>query len=331
MYTWKLDMLLSEAVAEFLDYHRVLEHSPSTIHTYQKCLRYFLHYAGDRPLAHFAARDFDLYHAMLMERVEANAIRLATVRKRLKAVKSLFGFCVTRHYLPENPASHFRPRPVEVDPTEKTIPAADLQKVLDWCWRKPRSAERDTFIVVALVEFGPRRAEIAGLRLDNIDRHEAMIRITRKGGKEQRIPVSSAFFGALDRWLEVRPECDHDYVLCALGSGREYVPLKPEALGQAFRRMTARVCDKSWGPHSVRHFWITWQLNQVGTPLKVVADIAGHKSLRTMAAYAAPDLHAQRKAIARQPFDLAAPAVPAEAGADEALYITVDLDTWTVW
>lgn len=89
-------------------------------------------------------------------------------------------------------------------------------------------AFRDKAILSVLVFSGIRRAELLDLRLRSVDLDQATLRVERgKGRKTRLIPLSGQAVDAVRDWLELRPECNHDYLFSSQACG----PLGRIALG----------------------------------------------------------------------------------------------------
>lgn len=299
---------LSEAIDEFLTYQsaQVLlgNHSERTLIAYRQDFAYIRSALGAVHLADLAQRTIDTYYAFMGEYVSARSgkkLSPHTINKRLRSLRRLFNFCKQRGYLSDPP--HVQLISADVNIAAKTIPLEDLHKILKHAQTKRLNRQRDTFIVIALMDFGARRSEIANLRIGDVDRAYCLVTIHRKGGRIQTLPVSEKFIQAFDDWMAVRPNCFHDFVLCATND-LTHPPLNPAALGQAFHRMARQATGRTWGPHSVRHCWISEVLNNTEAPPNVVRDIAGHRNFRTTEQYVKPDLTAQRRVINRNLLDL---------------------------
>lgn len=296
-------MNLQDAIDEFLTYlsaQIVLgNHSPRTKIAYEQDFAHLLAVLGAVPLDAISDTTVDAYCMALgayVSRRSGKNLSPHTINKRLSSFRRLLNFCIQRGHISSAPEIQVIKADVDVD--AKTIPLDHLHKIHAYAKTKPLNRERDTFIVVALVDFGPRVSEIARLRIADVDFVERTATLHRKGGHVQTVPVSTLFLSALQAWLDVRPDCDHDFVLC--GTNRlDHSPMLPSGIGQAFRRMAIKAASKSWGPHAVRHCWISEMLNNTDTPPKVVQDLAGHRQFRTTERYARQDLSAQRRAVER--------------------------------
>jgi len=97
---------------------------------------------------------------------------------------------------------------------EQPVPVIDegqLRRLLAVCSGKDFRSRRDTALILLLVDAGPRRSELAGMRVDSIDFDYDVIRVLGKGGRERALPFGRKTAVALDRYLRVRARhrCAH--------------------------------------------------------------------------------------------------------------------------
>ncbi len=152
-----------------------------------------------------------------------------------------------------------------------------------------RSA-RDHAIVLLLVLYGVRRSQVCELRLEDIDwRRRTIYFGPHKRGKPVLHELVPAVAVALSEYLQhERPSENTQAVF--LRQIRPYLPLSPNAVSSAVRKQLRRLgleCTPC-GPHSLRHAFATRLLHD-GQPLKVIADLLGHRSLEAVAIYAKVD------------------------------------------
>lgn len=148
------------------------------------------------------------------------------------------------------------------------------------------SACRDMLIVMLLYGTGMRRAELAGLRLENFDEGRSVFTITGKGAKERQIPLVSWLKGKILLYLQKRN---------ALFEGRSsssfFVTDKGEDVYLAFvNNVIHKQLDGLKGfegkksPHVLRHSFATHLLNG-GADLNSIKEVLGHSSLAATQVY----------------------------------------------
>ena len=84
------------------------------------------------------------------------------------------------------------------------VPEEGLQRLLAACAGKTFDARRDTAIVMFLLDTGARRAELAGLRVADLDLDLDVALVLGKGRRERALPFGRNTAVALDRYLRVR-------------------------------------------------------------------------------------------------------------------------------
>ena len=157
---------------------------------------------------------------------------------------------------------------------------------------------RDRAIVLSLATLGLRPAEVAGLCLDDIDWREGTIRLrqrkTRRGGV---LPLPREAGRAIAGYLSGdRPACDERRVFVQHRGGGRGRPISAGAVSEVVARALRRahVDAPIAGAYVFRHT-VASRLVQRGASLKEVADMLGHRSLDSAAAYAKLDLPALRE------------------------------------
>jgi integrase len=120
----------------------------------------------------------------------------------------------------------------EADPV--TFSEGDLKRVLGYLRRADTITSRRLIAAMFIaIDAGPRAGEIAHLLISGLDRGTSRARIDRKGLKQREIPLSSASWRELDRYLAVRrSDLGHVFV-----SDDGSAPLTSKALSAQLRRV----------------------------------------------------------------------------------------------
>ena len=159
--------------------------------------------------------------------------------------------------------------------------------------------KRDRAILMLFIGYGLRTGEVGGLRLDDLDWENAMLRVRcPKPGRTHLWPLSQSVGHAILRYIrEARPS----------GFGRSLflttrAPIRPldrKALGKMVRDRLADIGVVSGrrGAHALRHAAAQHLLDQ-GTSMKVIGDFLGHRDPSSTTIYAKVDLAALRKVAA---------------------------------
>ncbi|MDV7211317.1 site-specific tyrosine recombinase XerD [Azotobacter beijerinckii] len=171
-------------------------------------------------------------------------------------------------------------------PLPKSLSEADVEALL----AAPESSDplglRDRAMLEVLYACGLRVSELVGLRLEQLNLRQGVVRVLGKGSKERLVPLGEEAIAWLERHLaEARP---------LLLGGRPSDVLFPSLRGEQMTRQTfwhrikhhAQVAGigKSLSPHTLRHAFATHLLNH-GADLRVVQMLLGHSDLSTTQIY----------------------------------------------
>jgi len=149
---------------------------------------------------------------------------------------------------------------------------------------------RDHAIVLVLAVYGIRRGQVSALAFGDIDWRARTITFSaHKGGKTVQHRLAPAVAAALSDYIRhERPQSREQAVF--LRSHAPHLPLGPSAVTPVVHTalQKAGVTCSPGGPHALRHAFATRLLHD-GQPLKVIADLLGHRSLATVSTYAKVD------------------------------------------
>jgi integrase/recombinase XerD len=161
------------------------------------------------------------------------------------------------------------------------------------CDRSRAIGRRDYAILVLLARLGLRAAEVASLRLDDVDWRAGEIIVRGKGRTEERLPLPSDVGAAVAAYLRRgrphRPDREVFLRVCAPLRG-----LAPEGVSEVVRAASERAGLGSFGAHRLRHTAGTEML-RAGASLPEVAQVLRHRSIATTAIYAKVDHLALRE------------------------------------
>lgn len=159
--------------------------------------------------------------------------------------------------------------------------------LLATCDRRRACGRRDYAILVLLARLGLRAAEVAQLRLDDIDWRAGEIVVRGKGRTEERLPLPSDVGAAVAAYLRRgrphRPEREVFLRVAAPLRG-----LRSEGVSYVVRNASERAGLGSFGSHRLRHTAATAML-RAGASLYEVAQVLRHRSVETTAIYAKVD------------------------------------------
>jgi site-specific recombinase XerD len=91
-----------------------------------------------------------------------------TVATRHKVLRILYRWLEEEEEIDDNPMARVKP-PIVPDQPVPVVPEDGLRRLLAVCAGKSFEARRDTAMIMFLLDTGARRAEVAGLRLADLD------------------------------------------------------------------------------------------------------------------------------------------------------------------
>ena len=153
---------------------------------------------------------------------------------------------------------------------------------------RPVSAEvclRDIAVLETIYSCGLRVSELCGLRLEDINFSEQIIRVRGKGKKERLVPVGEPALQAIQNYWNVlmEPPAGAQPVFCA--DTKRRAPLSPLQLARRLKNYLAVAgLDPALTPHKLRHSYATHLLD-AGADLRSVQELLGHAHLITTQVY----------------------------------------------
>ena len=173
------------------------------------------------------------------------------------------------------------------------LPPGQVAALLASCDCRRATGKRDYAILVLLARLGLRAAEIAVLRLDDIDWRAGEIVVRGKGHTEERLPLPCDVGEAIADYLrDGRPRRPEREVFLRVSAPLR--GLAPEGVSEVVRAASERAGLGSFGAHRLRHTAGTEML-RAGASLPEVAQVLRHRSVATTAIYAKVDFLALRE------------------------------------
>jgi site-specific recombinase XerD len=252
----------------------------------------FLEKRGMTKLAQVDLQDLERY----MADMDRREYKPSTRRRKTYAVKSWFKFLHHQGTLVDNLASRLiPPRPEKQEP--RFLSEEEYQQLLRVCSHHPR----DAAMIEVLLQTGMRLSELAQLTLADVEIPKRItcdpvntgsVRVTRKGRKTQVIPLNYKACQALDAYLKIRPEVDHE----ALFVTRFKEPMSPRAIQYRVQKYFKEAGIKGASVHTPRHTMATHHAAH-GTDLKTIQETLGHADLATTSIFVSLAKKAQRQAL----------------------------------
>ena len=250
------------------------------------------------------------YFAYLQDRVRWFGERTYAEPKRLskghinaqyRRLNRFFNWLVERGPLVENPMLFISPPKLE----EKTVPVItedqmrDLLTLTDpYLARTPAHRfrlVRDRALLYTFWDTPGRLAEIAKLRIDDVDLADGTLLVMGKGRKERRMPIGDAARSVMLDYLQERetlmPRAK------ALWVSEQGESLLPNGICQILKRLAKRANIEDMHPHRFRHSYAINAL-RAGMPEQVLKIVGGWKKIpetyfRTLGEEDAREFHRQ--------------------------------------
>ena len=183
-----------------------------------------------------------------------------------------------------NPMAKMKP-PADPDQPIPVVPEDALRRLFAACAGKDFEARRDTAMIMLLLDSGARRAELVGLRLEDLDFEHDVARVIGKGRRERALPFGRKTAVALDRYLRVRSRHAPCGVPMALARA-EGTARPPPGLAQMLWRRGRQAGIEGLHAHQLRHTFAHAWLAQGGLETDLMR-IAGWRSREMLQRYGA--------------------------------------------
>lgn len=279
--------------------------SPRTLANYRRELADLVRHANGRPLAQLTPDDI---RALLLQYRQQAPKTMARVLSTWRSFYRWLGF--QQQGLAANPVDGIRaprapkrlPKALSVEHAVALVDAPpQAGDPSDPAARRRAACDHAMFEL--LYSSGLRIAELVQLDLRHIaadghqsagwlQRDEAELTVTGKGGKRRMVPVGAAALAALDAWLAVRN--DGRIAADADSTAALFLNARGARIGASTVRARLAAHARRAGvpthvhPHMLRHSFATHLLQSSGD-LRAVQELLGHASIAATQVYTALD------------------------------------------
>ncbi len=206
-----------------------------------------------------------------------------SVQRKLAAVKAFARHLVSEGALDVNPTTGISaPRP------DRRLPSflrrREVELLFEGSGDGSERELRDRAILELFYSTGMRLSELTGLKRENLDLRNGLVRVLGKGNKERVVPVGRAASDALKRYLAPRGGSNErgGTPLFVNASGKT---LSTRTIQRIVKRRLGQVSEaRHLSPHVLRHTFATHMLD-AGADLRAVQELLGHASLSSTQIY----------------------------------------------
>lgn len=167
------------------------------------------------------------------------------------------------------------------------VSGREITAVLAACDRESARGRRDYAILMLLARLGLRAAEVAGIRLSDIDWQQGVLTVRGKGSRLDELPLPADVGEAMADYVRHgRPRSGSRLLFVSVRA--PFDGLSPDSVGSAVHRACAQAGLDRFGPHRLRHA-VARQLQRDGASLEEIGQLLRQRDPRTTARYAAVD------------------------------------------
>jgi integrase/recombinase XerC len=144
---------------------------------------------------------------------------------------------------------------------------------------------RDVAVLETIYSCGLRISELCGLRAEDIDWSERLVRVRGKGKKERLVPIGEPAWKAIQNYWAVLKQPPSGPSPVFFAETKKAAPLKPLQLSRRLKQyLVIAGLDPGLTPHKLRHSYATHLLD-AGADLRSVQELLGHAHLVTTQVY----------------------------------------------
>lgn len=293
-------MNLTRALDGFLFTLKADGYSQSTVDLYRIMLTTLAGFLQDKDVAHIEPSDLTRYFAFLRNdykprRQGSNDAPLSgsTLQNHWKAIRSFFRWAQEELGLKTRPDVRLKlppnnPRvimPLSEEEVKALVDGAEYSRQAKTSGRnafrmKRPTAERDTALIVLMLDTGIRSGEAGRLNIEDVDLDTGEIYITPYGSSQRKtksrvIPIGKATRRILWRYLNARVDANQDEPLFLTTADRR---MNNSAIRLLLKDLGEKTGIKNCHPHRLRHTFAVEYLRNDGD-IFTLQMILGHSSL----------------------------------------------------
>jgi integrase/recombinase XerD len=214
-----------------------------------------------------------------------------------KVLRGLLRYLFSLGYLDRDWAAALRSPPnYRFACTPRALAPAQVLRILASIDRRVPGGKRDFAIVLLAASLGVRASEIAGLRLQDLNWKQGVVRFAQiKNRRPLHLPLSWPLVRALADYLKNERLRSTSYRHVFLQRSAPHRPLTPNTVSKLIARRMRQADIRASG-HQLRHAF-AGELLRLGTPFSTLQELLGHMHITSTQVYTKIDL-AQLREVA---------------------------------
>jgi site-specific recombinase XerD len=261
-----------------------VDKSPLTVKSYRDSLRLFGEFLVERGMP-TGVEAISREHVEEFLTDQLRRWKPATAHARYKGLRVFFGWLQEEGEIRASPMARIKPPKVPEQPPE-VLSDDDLRRLLKTCEGRDFDSRRDMAILRLLIDTGLRRAELAGLKMEDVDLDDNIAIVVGKGRRARAVPFGKKTAVALDRYLRIRGQHrDADRPELWLGKGG---PLGVHGAYLVVVRRAKQAGLEGTHPHLFRHGFANSWLRAGGQEGDLMR-LAGWRSRSMLSRYGAAE------------------------------------------
>jgi site-specific recombinase XerC len=260
---------------------RAANRADTTVYKYLLAARQLIAFLGDAGMPTEARAVAREHVEAFMEHSLAEA-KASTAATRYQALRVFFRFLVDEGEITSSPMERMRP-PIVPDQQTAVLDEGALRALVATCNGKTFDDRRDDAILRLFIDTGMRLAELAGLRVGDLDFDADVAVVLGKGRRQRGCPFGNKTALALERYLrERRKRARHEDALWLGLKG----PMTASGIRQMVKRRGRAAGVGPVHPHQLRHTFAHQWLAGEGNEQDLMR-LVGWRSRTMLSRYAA--------------------------------------------
>ncbi|MEO3404418.1 tyrosine-type recombinase/integrase [Mucilaginibacter sp. CAU 1740] len=209
-----------------------------------------------------------------------------SVNRKMATLRKYFKFLLQEGVIETNPASRIQSQKIP-----KSLPVVvegdRLTQMLDndEIFSTDFEGRRDKLIIEMLFGTGMRLAELLGVKEQDVNLPEGVVKVLGKRNKERIIPINTELKNLLKEYIDLKKNQNYDnnsFTLIVTNKGTKAYPAMIYLIVQKYLSNISTQSKRS--PHVLRHTFATTLLNK-GADLNSIKELLGHANLSATQIY----------------------------------------------